>query len=115
MMDLLMKYWPMAIIALATLSIAFTAVYHFFKYPAAEKIATVKAWLLAAVTAAQKQFGAGTGSIKLSYVYNQFLQTFPQISSLISFDKFSELVDEVLDKFRGMLQSNKNLQDYINE
>lgn len=52
-------------------------IYSFFKTPTKQQIAQVKVWLLSAVILAEKEFGAGTGRIKLSAVYNEFVSKFP--------------------------------------
>ena len=56
-----------------------------------------KEWLLLAVIEAEKEFGSKTGVIKLRAVYNMFLTTFPVLSKFISFEQFSQMVDEVLE------------------
>ena len=38
-----------------------------------EKIAIIKNWLLVAIAEAEKIYGAKTGSLKLSYVYDLFI------------------------------------------
>ena len=42
-----------------------------------------------------------------------FIAKFPYLVKVIPFEMFSLLVDEALDKFRGMLDTNTNLQDYV--
>lgn len=83
----------------------------FSKLSKQEQIDKIKEWLLWAVTEAEKKFGAGTGQLKLSYVYSLFIDKFP--NSTISFELFSKLVDEVLDKFRLLLSQNSNINQYV--
>ena len=64
--------------------------------------------LLAVITAEQK-FGSETGVIKLRFVYDLFVSKFPWIAKILSFDKFSELVDEALDKMRLLLEENPKI------
>lgn len=73
----------------------------------------IKQWLLQAVVLAEQQLGSGTGKVKLSFVYDMFIERFPIVSKLISFDTFSSFVDDVLDTMRELLESNKSLRDYI--
>lgn len=70
-------------------------------------------WLLLAVVKAEKELGDGTGQLKLRFVYDLFIDKFRFISMLISFSQFSELVDQVLDTMRDMLDSNKQIKDYV--
>ena len=73
----------------------------------AEQVEQVKGWLLGAVTLAEAEFGSGTGRIKLSVVYDSFVQKFPWIAKLLSFEDFSEYVDEALVEMRKLLSTNK--------
>lgn len=78
-----------------------------------EKITIIKNWLLAAIAEAEKIYGAKTGSLKLSYVYDLFIQRMPELAEVISFETFSSIVDEVLETFKKMAKSNKAVQTYI--
>lgn len=79
------------------------------------RIEVLKEWLLLAVIQAEKELGGGTGQIKLRFVYDLFLTKFTWLSKLISFEAFGLLVDEALDKMRDMLNSNAELQEYVNK
>lgn len=70
-------------------------------------------WLLLAVIKAEKELGNGTGQLKLRFVYDLFIDKFRFISMLISFSQFSKLVDQALDTMRDMLDSNKQIKDYV--
>lgn len=78
-----------------------------------EKIAIIKNWLLVAIAEAEKIYGAKTGSLKLSYVYDLFIQRMPELAETISFETFSSLVDEVLSIFKKMLNDNKAVKTYV--
>lgn len=80
-----------------------------------DQFTMINEWLLNAVTQAEKLFGSGTGQLKLSYVYDLFLQRFPQLKSIISFDTFSSLVDNSLDQLKTLIKENKNIEKYIKE
>ena len=67
----------------------------------------VKNWLVYAVTLAESELGSGTGQLKLRSVYNMFVLRFPKLSMIISFARFSELVDDALDIMREMLKNDK--------
>lgn len=78
-----------------------------------EKLQIIKNWLLVAIAEAEKIYGAKTGSLKLSYVYDLFIQRMPELAEVISFETFSSVVDEVLETFKKMAKSNKAVQTYI--
>jgi len=85
----------------------------FVKLPRGEQIKKVQEWLLWAVTEAEKQFGGGTGQIKLRYVYDLFVVRFPVIAKIISFDTFSDMVDAALEKMRKLLETNQQVEMYV--
>lgn len=112
-MDFLINYWWTIVVGIAAIAVVVYAIYAFTKRPTSEQIQKVKEWLLYAVTEAEKELGGGTGQIKLRYVYDMFLSKFPFLTKVISFDMFSTLVDEVLEKFRTLLETNPKLKDYV--
>lgn len=90
-------------------------VYEFVKLGKEKQLKMTKEWLLYMVIEAEKQLGEGTGAVKLRMVYNMFTDKFKFLSILLSFEQFSEMVDEVLEKMRLMLASNQQLKEYINK
>lgn len=113
MVEFLIAYWWLLIIAVAVFAVAGYAVYIFVKMPSNSQITKVKEWLLWAVTEAERELGSGTGQLKLRYVYDMFIVKFPSIAKVISFEAFSLMVDEVLEKFRDLLDKNQSLKNYI--
>lgn len=99
---------------LAVVGVGALALY-LFNLDKKKRIEILKEWLLLAVIQAEKELGGGTGQIKLRYVYDLFLTKFTWLSKLISFEVFSLMVDEALDKMRDMLNSNVDLQNYVNK
>lgn len=75
--------------------------------------AKIKEWLLYAVTEAEKELGGGTGQLKLRQVYDLFVQRFPAVAAVISFDTFSGWVDEALEQMREMLAKNEQVAAYV--
>lgn len=114
-MEWIANYWPLLVALVAVLAVVIFAIYKFAKQPRPEQLKKVREWLLYAVTAAQKQFGSGTGQIKLRYVYDKFLTKFPALITVISFELFSNLVDEALVKFKEILETNNMIQKYVDE
>lgn len=88
-------------------------VYVFLKMPSDRQLNKVREWLLYAVTKAEKKLGGGTGQIKLRYVYDKFVKRFPWLARAISFEKFSMMVDEALEKMKKMLESNPAMQELV--
>ena len=86
----------------------------FFKYPRSKQIECFKEWLVYAVSLAEKEFGSGTGALKLRQVYDNFAVKFPTLVEFISFEKFSNYIDEALISMRKMLENNKDIGVYIN-
>ena len=69
--------------------------------------------MLYAVTVAEKELGGGTGALKLRYVYDWFARTFPWLAKMISFEYFSEMVDDALEQMKKMLESNKAAKEFV--
>ena len=88
-------------------------IYVIRKAPSNSQLASVKEWLLYAVAKAEKELGSGTGQLKLRYVYDMFILRFGNLSKVISFAAFSMLVDETLDIFKAMLDTNKSVNKYV--
>lgn len=111
----LIENWYFLVLILAVVVIAIIAIIKFFRQPSAEQMRKVKEWLLLAVIEAEKIFGGKTGEIKLRYVYDLFIMRFPAIAKVISFETFSFLVDEALDRFKKILETNTAVQEYVEE
>ena len=113
-MEFLVNYWYVIVGILAILIAAGISIYHFINLTSSDQIKKVKEWLLYAVTLAEKQLGSETGQIKLRFVYDMFIVKFPYLVKIISFEKFSHLVDEVLDQFEEILSKNEKIKEYVN-
>ncbi|MFW5632298.1 MAG: hypothetical protein ACOCMZ_04080, partial [Acetivibrio ethanolgignens] len=66
-----------------------------------------------AVTQAEAELGSGTGQLKLRQVYDVFVQRFPAVAMVVSFDTFSLWVDEALDDMRDMLKQNQAVRSMV--
>lgn len=106
-------YFLIIIVSVAAGTVIGFYINSFVKLFNTEKIKIIKNWLLYAVSIAEKQLGSGTGALKLAKVYNEFVEKFPQFAKDISYQKFSELVDQVLEEFKNILQKNKNINAFI--
>lgn len=95
------------------LGIVIYGLIRFIRMPSDEQVRTIKECLLNWVVQAEAQLGSGTGKVKLSEVYGQFVKAFPFLKTFVRQETFSEWVDEALDKMREMLESNGNLRDVV--
>lgn len=107
--------WSLLVVLACAMVAVFIYVKKFVNMPTEEQIAKVKEWLLYAVVEAEKELGGGTGALKLRYVYDLFVTTFPEIAKMVSFDTFSKWVDEVLVYMRRLLESNMDLKYYVQQ
>ena len=69
----------------------------------------IRSWLLWAVTRAEREFGSGTGKLKLAFVYDLFIAKFPKLQIIVPFKLFSALVDQALAVMKEMLKNDKIL------
>lgn len=113
MSEWLVNNWALIIVAIAAIVAIVNMIKNFVSKPTPTQIAQIKEWLLWAVTEAEKTLGSGTGALKLRYVYDLFVTRFPIVAQIVSFDIFSQWVDEVLEKFRSMLNQNTNVKTYV--
>ena len=74
---------------------------------------TIKNWLVYACIQAEKTLSSGTGKLKLRTVYDMFINQFPFMSVLISFDTFSKWVDIALVEMREMIEKNEHIKEVI--
>lgn len=101
---------------IVTVGVVFVAGFYiveFWKKNKTEQLSNVKEWLLYAVTLAEKELGGGTGELKLRYVYDMFVAKFTWVSKFVSFDLFSEMVDEVLERMNHLLATNVAIEEFV--
>ena len=84
----------------------------FLKLSNEQKIQNIKEWLKLAVVEAEKALGAGTGQLKLRYVYDLAVKQFPFIVQFVPFGVFSAWVDEALQWMNKQLQGNDKIKEY---
>lgn len=112
-MNFILTNWWLIIVVIALIAMISYGIFVFVKMPTNAQLASVREWLLFAVAQAEKELGSGTGQLKLRYVYDMFILRFANVSKVISFEAFSQLVDEALYTFRNMLKDNKAVSDYV--
>lgn len=112
-MTFIFENWFIIVIMAALIAFVGVMVWRFLMLPRAEQIEAVKEWLLGVVTEAEREFGGGTGRLKLRYVYDLFVARFPWLAKFVSFYTFMEWVDDALDEMRDMLATNTAVKDYV--
>lgn len=109
----LIENWVFFIIALVLVLLTVYAVLRFLKLTPKQQLDKVKAALLYMVTEAEKELKSKTGRVKRSMVWEWLIERFPIISLFITEEKYDELLDQALEEFRKMLESNDSLYDYV--
>lgn len=112
-MKFIVNNWFLIVALVAAFGVTIYAVIRFLELPAAAQIAKVKEWLVYACMKAERELGEKTGQLKLRMVYDMFLNKFEWLAKLITFDQFSKMVDEALEKFKRMLESNVAVQNIV--
>lgn len=114
-MNTYIEYWYIIVALIVLLIILGGIIFAFFKSPSETQLRKVKEWLLFAVIQAEKELGSGTGRIKLRYVYDLFISKFKWFAYIISFEAFSDLVNDGLDEMREMLATNSAVHRLVNK
>lgn len=113
MRDFLMQNWYILLALLVVLVVLAINLAAFAALPTKKQLDKVREWLLWAVIQAERELGAGTGQVKLRSVYDLFLKRFPQLAIFISFERFSKLVDEALEKMEQLLEDNDSVKRLV--
>lgn len=111
-MNFITENWLLFVVLTATAVGGYT-VYVFFKMPSDRQLKKVQEWLLYAVTMAEQKLGGGTGQIKLRYVYDMFVTRFTWLARVVTFEMFSMMVDDALEKMKTMLECNPAMQELV--
>lgn len=105
--------WFLLVVIISVIVIAVRATKKFSELPSEEQMKKVKEWLLWAVVLAEKELGAGTGQVKLRLVYDKWIERFPSLVAVVSFDLFALWVDEALEKMRHLLETNPKVRAFV--
>ena len=109
-MEWIVNNWSLLVVLLAIGVVVYHWTKKFSELPSEEQLKKVKEWLLWAVVIAERELG---GQLKLRYVYNLFIEKFPSLVTIISFNLFSQYVDEALEKMKHLLETNKEIDAYV--
>lgn len=112
-MSFIVDNWYIIVAAIAVLAVVIYLIVKFFKLPRESQLQKIKEWLLFAVTEAEREFGSGTGQLKLRYVYDMFVAKFPYLVKFVSFELFSSLVDKALVEFKKLFNTNNAVKGYV--
>ncbi len=105
--------WFLLVVIISVIVIAVRATQKFSELHSDEQMTKVQEWLLWAVVATEKELGSGTGVVKLRYCYDLFIKQFPSLVTIISWDLFSQLVDEALTQMKHLLETNNDIKNYV--
>lgn len=114
-MEFIINNWPVIFAGLVAAGAAVFFVYRFSGQRREQQLAKVREWLLWAVTEAEKDLGGGTGKLKLRQVYDLFVSRFPWLAKVVSFERFSDLVDDALEEMRDMIKNNEAVKSHVEE
>ena len=89
------------------------AIYNFIKLGRERQIENIKEWLVFACLEAEKLLGSKTGQVKLRYVYDLFVSKYKFMSYIVTFETFSEWVDESLVNVRNMIETNDAVRKIV--
>lgn len=112
-MNFIINYWPMLIVAIAIIAMAVVTIIDFINKSPKERIETIKQWAVYACALAEAHLGSGTGQMKMRETYDMFLQRFPSLATVITYEKYKEIAEKALLEFKQMLSTNPNIQAMI--
>lgn len=112
-MNFVVDNWYIIAVMLTLLTALVLLIYRFLVLPTETQLRKVREWLLWAVTQAERELGSGTGQLKLRSVYDLFVQRFSWLAKVISFDDFSDMVDDALVQMRVMLAKNAAIAELV--
>lgn len=114
-MNWLADNWFLVLVAIVIVAYIVAQVVQFYRMPSEEQQAKIKEWLKYAVSLAEKELGGGTGQLKLRSVYNMFVEKYPSIAKVVSFETFSGWVDEALVWMNKSIETNPNIAKVIKD
>lgn len=114
-MEFLVENWYMILAGVALVGLLVGAIYAFLKRPTSSQVKKIKVWLLQAVIEAERHLGTGTGEIKLSWTYDKFIQRFPWVSKVISFEQFKNLVDMALNEMKELMAEKEEIKKFVED
>ena len=108
-MNFIVEHWLTIAVCAVVIANFVCGLIRFKNLTAEQRVEKIKNWLLQAVMMAEKEYGSGTGALKLSVVYAEFCKQLPWLAQAISFEVFSKYVDDALVRMKEILASNKSI------
>lgn len=112
-MNYIVENWFIIMALVIILACIIVAIVNFIKSGKESQLSNLKSWLLYATALAEKELGSGTGQLKLRYVYDMFVIKFPWLAKMLSFETFSNMVDDALDSMKELLYTNDYVREYV--
>ena len=112
-MELIINNWATIVGVIIILIAAAVAVKKFLDKDKEQKIAVIREWLKYGVTVTEKALGSGTGELKLRMLYSMLTSQFPFAAKVVSFEQFSDMVDEALVWMKNQLENNPNTRAVV--
>ena len=106
-------YLPSTILFLAIFIFVLIGFISFLRMPRENQIEALKEFLKIAVIKAEMKLGGGVGQLKLREVYDKAIERFPWVATSITFERFSQMVDEALVWMREQIEQNQNIKGYV--
>lgn len=110
---MILENWVYFFILLILGLLTVYAILRFMKLTPKQQLEKVKVALLYMVTEAEKELKSKTGRIKRSMVWEWLVERFPIVTLFITEEQYDKLLDQTLEEFRKMLESNTSLYDYV--
>ena len=112
-MKWIIENWSLLVVIAAIIFLGIMYCNRFLRLPSDEKLDLIRQWALFIVIEMEKTYGQGTGSLKLAAAYDAFIKAFPDLVPLVSFDMFSKIIDEALERMRHLLSTNLDIKNYV--
>ena len=112
-LKLILENWLIFVIVVVLLGLTVYAVLRFLKLTPQQQLDKIRIALLYMVTEAEKELKRKTAQVKRAMVWDWLVERFPIITLFITEEKYDELLEEALEKFKKMLESNSSLYDYV--
>ena len=93
-MEFIVENWYVIVTGIVFIVGGVMAVLRWRNLSTDKKYEQIRGWLLQAVLGAEREFGSGTGKLKLSSVYDKFCERFPWLAKVLPFETFSKYVDD---------------------
>ncbi len=95
-MTVLFVNWELILLIGLLVVAGIFAVTQFLKKPSEKRKELMLTWLVQAVALAEKKYGSKTGKVKLSYVYDLFIEKYGFVGMFISQEVFEDLVNKAI-------------------